>query len=236
MSDLTIPDIYKSLYAVDQPNQIECQVGEVYYISDIEVLCIKEGQAIQQENNLFVYKNATARPMFIDRRHDLSFYFTESDFISSYAVSWGIKETINDKNFLYEGYPANTEYYSHTSEDLEAGPNNTEYILSLPEDVVGSNGYNIPTAHIKQFREKYGTNWFLGSWDSFRILTQGEALKTKLINADTSDYTESYRSSWYYYLSSSFSKNGYQMVCNLRKSDMLDNNHHQCRVRMSVVL
>ena len=228
----------KTLHSIEPPKEINCQVGEVYNVSGIEVLCTREGEALQQGNNLYSLESASTHPMFIDRKHDLNFYFTESDFISSYAVSWGIdKDVVDVKPFLYEGYPKNITYYNNTSEEVDAGPSNTDYLLTLDENVTGDYaGCKVPTFHIKEFRKKFGDNWFLGSWDSFRILTQGQRLKDKLLNVDTSSYTENYRRSWGDFLSSSFNSTGAQMICDVGRSDMLDNNHLYCRVRMSVIL
>ena len=87
------------------PQLIRVSVGNTYTIDGIEVFCIKEGQAHTIGNNVLIddgtVPEVTEHPIFVDKNHDLCYYFAGTDYeetaetddvintANKYGYEWG---------------------------------------------------------------------------------------------------------------------------------------------------
>ena len=182
------------------PQLINVIVGNTYTIDDIEVFCIKGGQAYTTGNNILIDNGTTPEvtehPIFVDKNHDLCYYFTGSDYVND-------NDYINNKwGYEWGGYEISTGI---TDTDIGTGLNNTNSLISMNLEVYNE-GWEVIWNKISEFRTQKDSNkWFLPSLSELSLIYNN---RSSLSNLSLTSH--------FYYWSSSESNTE---LCNLIRFD-----------------
>ena len=154
---------------------IDCVVGNTYLIRNIRVVCIVAGKAYAINNDtplILEIQHEGAKPIFVDKDHDLSYYINGSDFVNS---------TDYDKSpgtFGYEWGNYNKQTLI-TSTTTGSGLYNTNALISMNLTPTTSGWYTIWEL-LSEFRSQYGKNWFVPSKDEIWLIYQNKTLLNNL--------------------------------------------------------
>ena len=151
--------------------------GETYTFDGIEVYCLLgTGEA--------------DHPLFVDKNHDLSYYFAGSDFLNT---SEGSSIISNAAKYGYEwgGYGTKTGI---TSTDIGTGLANTNSLIAMNLQP-STSGWNVLWNKVQDFRTSYGHNWFVPSKDELNLVYQQKASLTNITDSDAKGYNYYWSSS-----------------------------------------
>lgn len=131
--------------------------GETYIFDDIEVYCLL-GSA------------DTDHPLFVDKNHDLSYYFTGSDYMDE-SVSPFIINSTNKYGYEWGGYGVETGI---NAAGIGSGLSNTNSLIemNLQPDV---GGWYVIWDKIKEFRQSHSDNWFVPSKDELNLIYEARS-------------------------------------------------------------
>lgn len=135
-------------------------IGGIYTIDGIETICI--------------YKDPL---LFIDRNHDLCWYFCGSDLIDQNEDP-SKSDTISTP-YTYGYEYGNFNSSSSLSSDIGQGVINTNYLLTQNIESF-NNGWPTVWQKVQEFRNQYSNKWFVPTFEEFRILYNNQSL-TKLL-------------------------------------------------------
>ena len=148
--------------------------GETYIFDGIEVYCL-------------LGVESTDHPLFVDKNHDLSYYFAGSDYTDESEAS-NIINTDNKYGYEWGGYGTETGI---TATGIGSGLSNTNSLIAMNLQP-GTSGWYVVWDKIREFRESHSDKWFLPSKDELNLIYE--------VRSNLSNLSLSNRS---YYLSSS---------------------------------
>ena len=179
--------------------------GQTYTVDGIEVYCLL-GSADADH------------PLFVDKNHDLSYYFTESDYIDE-SESSNIINTTNKYGYEWGGHGVETGIQDTA---VGTGLSNTNSLIDMNLQP-NTSGWYVVWDKIKEFRQSHSNNWFLPSKDELNLIYEaGDNLNNLSLNIRPL-YWSSSESSLYYAWYQSFDGGGLR--------DALKN-HHDFRSRL----
>ena len=151
--------------------------GETYTFDNIEVYCLLgTGEA--------------DHPLFVDKNHDLSYYFTGSDFVDETEFS-DVINTANKYGYEWGGYGTETGV---TDRAVGAGLSNTNSLIAMNLQPRES-GWYVIWDKIKEFRESHSDNWFLPSKDELNLIYEARANLNNLSTSTDGLWRARYHSS-----------------------------------------
>ena len=131
--------------------------GETYIFDDIETYCLL-GTADSD------------RPLFVDKNHDLSYYFAGSDFLDKRESSTVINTT-NKYGYEWGGYGTETGIQDTS---IGAGLNNTNQLISKNLQPRTS-GWWVVWNKINEFRQSHSDKWFVPSEDELNLIYENRS-------------------------------------------------------------
>lgn len=161
----------------------------------------------------------TGNAIFVDKKHDLSYYVKGSDYVNS----GGSNQSPGTYGYEWGGYRIAV---GGTSSAIGAGLSNTNSLIekNLRPD---TSGWYVVWDKIKEFRQSHSDNWFLPSIDELDLIYD---VRSKLSNISLSR-------NQYYWSSSEYSDVTYAWFLNfLRRPSPggLPKNKHYVRSRLCV--
>ena len=139
--------------------------GETYTFDGIEVYCLL-GTA------------DTDHPLFVDKNHDLSYYFAGSDYVDE-SEDIEVINTTNKYGYEWGGYNITTGI---TTTAVGTGLSNTNSLIEMNLQPNTSSWY-VVWGKIKEFRESHSNQWFLPSEDELNLIYKA---RSNLSNLSTS--------------------------------------------------
>ena len=129
-------------------------VGDICIIDGIETVC---------------FRTETSYKLFVDRNHDLIYYFDGNDYSSqelpeNLAYEWG-------------GYGIETGIQDT---DIGAGLSNTDSLIEM--NLSANDGREVVWNKIKEFREAHSDRWFLPSYNEIQLFRNGTTIYNSLNN------------------------------------------------------
>lgn len=171
--------------------EITCTVGSTYYIDGIEVLCIKEGNALSMGGvYLFDLPHSGDIPIFVDKNHDLSYYVKGSDYVDSSDYD----QSPGTFGYKWGGYGTKTGI---TATAVGTGLSNTNALIGMNLQP-NTSGWWVVWDKVMDFRSSYGHNWFVPSKDELTLVYENRAnlsnlsLNTRPYYWSSSDYSSSF--------------------------------------------
>lgn len=144
-----------------------------------------------------IYKGI-GKSIFVDKNHDLSYYFTGSDYVDE-VDSVLVINTSNKYGYEWGGYQVETGI---TSTAVGTGLSNTNSLIAknLRPD---ADDWHVIWDKIKEFRESHSDQWFLPSYDELGLIYEARSNLSNLstLRAATSPYPFYWSSSEYSSLS-----------------------------------
>ena len=144
------------------PNKSTYTAGKTYTFDNVEVYCLL-GTA------------DTDHPLFVDKKHDLSYYVNGSDWVNSedYTTSPG------KYGYEWGGYNTKTGV---TATAVGSGLSNTNSLIAKNLQPRTS-GWYVVWDKIKEFRQSHSDKWFLPSKDELNLIYKA---RNNLSNLSTS--------------------------------------------------
>lgn len=112
----------------------------------------------------FIYKGI-GKAIFVDKNHDLSYYFAGSDYVNE-AESYSIINTANKYGYEWGGCWEETKVQSTY---IGAGLSNTNSLIYRNLDPL-ARGWNTIWKKIEIFREIHSDNWFIPSAEELNLI------------------------------------------------------------------
>lgn len=119
--------------------------------------------------------------IFVDKNHDLSYYFTGSDY-AGISESNLVINTANKYGYEWGGYGVTTGIYAT---DIGAGLNNTNSLIEMNLQSQ-TEGWPVVWDRIKEFRETRSSLWFLPSHDELNLIYEARSNLSGLTTIDNS--------------------------------------------------
>ena len=194
-------NLEERVYILEQ--YLTCKEGDTRTIDGIECLCVHVNPLL-----------------FVDKNHDLCYYFTGNDFAGK---NWDPYDTSEAEKWAYN-YGIVKDFSTLTPYEIGEGLNNTNLFINY-NPVTLKEGYDTIWNKIVQFRGTHSNKWYLPSGFEFKLLET--YLQKDIIQnfAQSTEYAVNYWTSTragidqatiYYYRSGSVSNQG---------SDLEDFNH-----------
>lgn len=165
---------------------ISVSVGSTYTIDGIEVFCIKEGQAYTSDRGTTLIDDGTTpevseHPIFVDKNHDLVYYFAGSDYQNE-SESVSVINSTNKYGYEWGGYGVDTGI---TDRAVGSGLTNTNSLIGMNLQPF-TDGWYVVWDKVKEFRETYGNKWFVpSSYELYSIYTNRNSLSGLTITNDS---------------------------------------------------
>lgn len=141
-------DEYKNIADKDNAPYM---AGSTYVFDGVEVYCL-------------LGSSDTDHPLFVDKNHDLSYYFAGSDYVDESEAPWAINTT-NKYGYEWGGY--NVEIGTATT--IGSGLDNTNNLIQRGLSP-STSGWYVVWDKIKEFRQDHSANWFLPSKDELDLI------------------------------------------------------------------
>lgn len=134
-----------------------------------------------------VYKGI-GESIFVDKNHDLSYYFAGSDYVNE-TESSSIINTSSKYGYEWGGYDTSV----YTAADIGSGLSNTNSLIEMDLQPHTSS-WHVVWNKIKEFRQNCSDKWFLPSKDELNLIYEARA---NLSNLSTSTIPYYWSSSEY---------------------------------------
>ena len=181
------------------------QKGETYVFDGVEVYCL-------------LGVESTHYPLFVDKNHDLSYYFTGSDYTDEVESSSEINSA-NKYGYEWGGLGTTTNIDAGA---VGSGLSNTNSLINMNLQPYTS-GWYTTWDKINEFRQSHSSNWFLPSSDELNLIYEA---KENLSNLSTS--TEPY----YWSSTERPSREAYTLSFGNGYLGYSSRHHHNCRSRL----
>ena len=132
------------------------QKGETYVFDGVEVYCL-------------LGVESTHYPLFVDKNHDLSYYFTGSDYTDEVASSSEINSA-NKYGYEWGGLGTTTNIDAGT---VGSGLSNTNSLINMNLQPYTS-GWHTIWDKINEFRQSHSSNWFLPSSGELKLIYEAK--------------------------------------------------------------
>ena len=129
-------------------------VGDICIIDGIETVC---------------FRIETSYKLFVDRNHDLIYYFDGNDYSS--------QELPVDLAYEWGGYGIETGIQDT---DIGTGLSNTDSLIEM--NLSSSSDREVVWNKIKEFREDHSDRWFLPSYNEIQLFRNGTTIYNSLNN------------------------------------------------------
>ena len=123
--------------------------------------------------------------IFADKNHDLSYYFTGSDYTNERESS-SVINTANKYGYEWGGYGTETGI---TAAAIGTGLYNTNTLIS--RNLLGTNEWHVVWDKIEEFRETRSPLWFLPSKDELNLIYEARSNLSNLSTSANSYYWSS---------------------------------------------
>lgn len=163
--------------------------------------------------------------IFVDKNHDLSYYFTGSDYTDE-SESSSIINNANKYGYEWGGYQVETGI---TTTAVGSGLDNTNNLIQRGLTPYTS-GWYVVWNKIKEFRETRSSLWFLPSKDELNLISEARANLSNLSISKTMSTRPCYWSSSEY-ASRDSANNAWFMFFNYG-SQYTEKDCHYCRARL----
>ena len=201
--------------------EITCTVGATYYIDDVQVVCIKAGNAYAIDNIYLIdLPHSGDVPIYVDKNHDLSYYCSGSDFLNTSEESAIISNTAK-YGYEWGGYNITTGIIAT---GIGTGLTNTGALIGANLQP-NTSGWNVLWNKVQDFRTSYGHNWFVPSKDELNLVYQQKSNLTNITDSDSN-------SNYYWSSSENSSLNSWLQNFNSGAQGHNRKYNHTTRVRL----
>ena len=143
-------------------SEINCIVGETYYVDGIETLCIKEGSAYSINNNILSFRHSGEKPIFVDKNHDFCYFTRMNDYLESQDY-----DSLPEGTFSFD-WGLNTTVTGITSEGINYGWNNSNALIAQKLTPNGERW--LVWDKLEEFRKIYSNKWFVPSKEELGLI------------------------------------------------------------------